>query len=198
MSTQVVTYDVFLSYSLPEGRTAELVERALVEAGLDVFNVAKVEPGESLQDVLWRALAESAALVAILPSQSPVASSVAVELGAFIAWHKPIYIVHSATGHVKLPSYLTEFPAYPISRVDDVVQSIKRGPQPLSAQEREILFHVYLELGIPADRLLTDPASVEKLAREFQDRSGTPVPGERLAQELLRLRKRGSLPRLRN
>jgi hypothetical protein len=198
MSTQVATYDVFLSYSLPDARTAELVERALEEGGLDVFNVVKVEPGEGLQDLVWRALAESAALVVVVSSQDNLASSVVVEVGAFLAWHKPIYIIHAAKGGTKLPSYLAKFQAYPISRVDDVVQSVKRDLQPLSDQDRAVLSDIYVTLGIPTDKLLGQAASIEELAREFESKSGRRVAGERLVQELVRMRKYANLPRLRS
>jgi hypothetical protein len=201
MSTKVATYDVFLSYSLPEARTAELVELALKEAGLDVFNAARAEVGEGPQDVLWRALAESAAIVVIMPPENAPASSVVFEVGASTAWHKPIYIVHTGTGNAKLPSYLAEFPAYPVSRIDDAVQSVKQivkhGFPPFSDDGRALLIDVYQQLAIPTDKLLQDPASLDILAREFEKRSGTRFAGERLWQELVRLRKSGNLPRRR-
>ena len=197
MSTQIATFDVFLSYSLPESPTAALVARALEEAGLGVFNQAKLDAGENWRDAIWHALAESAALVAIVPPQATLPSSVAVEVGAFIAWHKPIYIVHPAGETVRLPSYLAGYPAYPVSRVDDIVLSIKRGLQPLSKEDDDILCDVYRDLRMPADKLVSEPAAVDNLAREFEHRSGKAVAGERLVRALLTLRKHGSLPRIR-
>lgn len=119
-------------------------------------------------------------------------------MGAAMAWHKPIFVVHTMTGNVRLPSYLEDFPAYPISRIDDVVQSIKRGLKPLSENEQSVLTSVYAELGIPTDRLLREPAAIEKFAQAFNKLCGTNLSGERLLQELVRLRKDGRLPRLRS
>ena len=197
MSTQTLTCDVFLSYSLTEAPVAELVERALEEAGLDVFNLAKVEAGVNLQDRLWRALAESSAIVAIVHPHHTLPSSIAVELGAAMAWHKPVFVVHTDRGNGNLPSYLGDFPTYPVSRIDDVVQAITRGLQPLLEEERSALLSVYADMRIPTDRLLQQPAAVEDLARDFNQRCGTNISGERLVQELLRLRKISALPRLR-
>jgi hypothetical protein len=201
MSTKVATYDVFLSYSLPEARSADLVQRALEEGGLDVFNLASAQAGENIEDLLWQALAESAALVVITPPEGAPASQVVFEVGAFTAWHKPIYVVHSGGGTVRLPSYLAEFPVFPLSRIDDVVQSIKRTIEQSFSQfsddQRKALVETYQELGTPLDRLLADPALIERVARAFHKRCGTHYSGERLVQELLRVRKRGDLPRRR-
>ena len=196
MNTQTQTYDVFLSYSFTETPTANLVERALTEAGLDVFTSSKVQPGEDWEDTLWRALAESAALVVILCPDRPQGSSIAVELGAAIAWHKPIYIVHPEAETVRLPSYLSDFPAYPISRIDDVVRSVMRTLEPLSDEDRSVLCDIYADLGIPTDALLKEPPTIDMLAGKFRSRRHKSVSGERLVQELIRLRKTGKLPKL--
>ncbi len=198
MSTQTWQYDVFVSYSLTEGQTADLVERALTEAGLGVVSHANVPPGADWREFLRKALAESDALVAIIDPQRTLPSVIGVEVGAALAWHKPVYVIHTTTGNVKLPSYLGNSPVYSVSRIDDAVQSIKRGLKPLSEEEQSVLASVYVELGIPLDKLLGEPASVEQLARDFSHRCRRDVSGERLVQELARLRKRGSLPRRRS
>lgn len=196
MSTQTATtYDVFLSYPMTEAGLADSVARALQQAGLDVFWHERFDAGE--KDAIWHALAESAALIAIVPSESPLASSVAVEVGAFKAWRKPIYVIQAARGSIKLPTYLADCPVYPLSRVDDVVESIKRGLTSLSEADRDVLATVYREVGMPTDELLFDPIAIELLSLKFSERCGKMVAGERLVQELLRLRKGGKLPRLR-
>lgn len=197
MSVQTTTYDVFLSYSSTEVRTAQLVEDALVAAGLDVFNPSAVHPEVPRDEVLWKALAETAALVVIIHSERVLGSSTAVEVGAAMAWHKPIYVVHAGNGTARSPAYLERFPAYPVSRIDDVVWSIKRSLKTLSDEERDLLGKVYVEFGVPADRLLQNPASLEDLARQFNSRCHTSYAGEILIQEILRLRKSARLPRLR-
>jgi hypothetical protein len=162
---------------------------------LDVFNPAKVESGSSVQDVVWQAMAESAALVVVISPEGVTSSNTAVELGAAMAWHKPIFVVSSGNGNVKLPAYLSGYQLYPVSRIDDVAQSIRQSRHALSEQHVAVLRDVYTKLGIPTDRLLNDPASLDRLAKTFNARSNVKVAGERLAQELLRLRKAGQLPR---
>ncbi|MCD4726901.1 MAG: toll/interleukin-1 receptor domain-containing protein [Pirellulales bacterium] len=197
MSTQTATtYDVFLSYPITEAGLAAQVARALQEADLDVFWRDEVEAGESYQDTIWKATAESAALIVIVPTESPLASSVAVEVGAFRAWQKPIYVIQAARGSIKLPMYLADCPVYQLSRVNDMVESIKRGLTSLSEEDRDVLAAIYLEMGISVDQLLVNPATIEKLAHEFCAKSGKMASGVRLARELLTLRKRGILPRL--
>jgi hypothetical protein len=197
MSVQTTSYDVFLSYSLTEAGEADLIERALTEAGLDVFSASKaVEPSDSAGDVLWQALAESAALVVLVHPQRPPSSSVLVELGAAKAWLKPVYVVQMEPGTAKLPSYLEQFPVYPVGRLDDLAGAVKRSMSAFNEQQRSLLREVYRDLRIPADQLLRDPAALDRLAAEFNRRCDGQFPGERLVQELLRLRKGGTLPRV--
>jgi len=196
MSVHGTIYDVFLSYPLTEKPVAELIERGLQEAGLDVFNPARVESGSSVQDVLWQALAESAAFVVVISREGVTSSSTAVELGAAMAWHKPIFVVSSGNGNTRLPAYLSGYPIYPLSRIEDVAQSIQRSMHALSEAEISLLQDAYHKCKIPTDKLLLEPASLDKLARTFNARSKVTYSGERLVQELLRLRKAGLLPRL--
>ena len=145
MSTQIATtYDVFLSYPMTEAALADQVARALQQAGLDVFyDRFEIEAGEDYRDALWRAVAESAALIAIVPSEGPLASFIVFEIGAFKAWHKPIYVIQAAEGNIKLPNYLADCPVYPLSRVTDVVESIKRGLASLTEDDRVVLEDIY-------------------------------------------------------
>jgi nucleoside 2-deoxyribosyltransferase len=197
MRVQTTTYDVFLSYSLTEAQQARLVERALAEAGLDVFTSDKLESGLPVSDVLRQALAESSAVVVVVDPQHTPGSNVAVEVGAAMAWHKPIYVVQTEAGKIIVSDYLRDFPTFPMSRLEDVVESVKRSFADLSEEERESLRSVYAKLGIPVDRLLGQPASIDALAREFHAKCRRRVSGERLVQELVRLRKRGQLSRSR-
>jgi hypothetical protein len=196
MSVHSTIYDVFLSYPLTEKPVAELIERGLQGAGLDVFNPARMETGSSVQDVLWRALAESAAFVVVIPREGVTSSSTAVELGAAMAWHKPIFVISSGNGNARLPAYLSGYQVYPLSRIEDVAQSIQQSLHTLSEEEVSLLHEVYHKCGIPTDKLLFEPASLDKFARTFNARSKVSQSGERLVQELLRLRKAGLLPRL--
>jgi len=192
------TYDVFLSFALADAGTAGLVSRALSEAGLDVFTPEEIEPASKLSEAVWQALAESSALVAVINPDRPPAASLAVELGAAMAWHKPIYVVHSEPANTRFPSYLSDFPAYPVSRIEDVVQSIARQTVPLSTTELKQLRDIYARTATPTDQLLRRPAAAEQLARSFEKASGRKVSAEQLVHELVRLRKKGELPRLKN
>ena len=165
MSTQVATtYDVFLSYPQTEAGLAYRVACALQQAGLDVFWQHRSEAEQDVQDTIWRAIAESAALIVIVPSESPLASSVVVEIGAFKAWRKPIYVIQAAEGNIKLPSYLADCPVYPLSRVIDVVESIKRGLSSLTEEDRAALTDIYRKAGIPLDQLLMNRAAIDDLS----------------------------------
>ena len=204
MSKQTPIYDVFLSYPMKERASVDLVRHALKHAELSVFGIDEVDVTDDTQSALWRelastlwrALAESAALVIIVSPDEAISSATSVEVGAAMAWHKPIYIVHTGKKNIVLPSYLAGFLGYPISRVDEVIQSIKRGLTTLSQNELSILREIYVKMSVPTDRLLKEPASIEKLAREFDARCKKKVSGEQLTQELIRLRKTGNLPKL--
>ena len=192
--TRISEFDVFLSYAAADRDTAELVADSLHNAGLDVFNPRSVATADDLSDIFWKALAESAALVVVVSPERAPASSIGVEIGAAAAWHKPIFIVHTSTGSIQFPSYLMQYKTYPLSRIDDVALEIRRGLEVLSDDEKRKLIQAYSELGIPADRLLGEPSSIEKLARAFRSSALREVPGERLMRELINLRKRGLLP----
>ena len=203
MSVQISAQDVFLSYSITEGRTAELVRLAFSEAGLDVFDTAACESGSHSEDILRQALAKAAAVIVIVDVQRAPASTTMVELGAAIAWRKPIYVVYADTDVVKLPSYLQNYHAYPISRIDDLVRAVKH-PQGslsrLSEEDREVLRSVYVDMGVSVDKLAVNPGLLDQFSADFNARRGSDIPGERLMQELFNLRKRGGksgLPRLR-
>ena len=196
MSVETTVYDVFLSYSLTEGRAAELVERALREAGLNVFNHAHMAQGRDWEDVLRFALAECAAVVVVIDPQRSPAHATTLELGAAMAWQKPIYLVLADAATAALPPYLQRLPAYSVSRVDDVVQCVRRDMVGLSEQERSVLLAVYAEIGIPVEQLVGEPEHVDAIERRFNARRRKRVLGERLVQELVRLNKSGELPPL--
>ncbi len=205
MSVQTSTHDVFLSYSITEGRTADLVRLAFSEAGLCVFDAAAIEMGSKIENVLREAIIETAAVVVVVDAQRAPASTTMIELGAAMAWRKPIYVVYADTDVVKLPSYLREYPNYPISRIDDLVRAVRHSQDlpsqgPLSEEDREMLRSAYVDLGVPADKLITNPAILDQFTAEFNSRRHAAIPAERIAHELLALRKRGGkggLPRLR-
>jgi nucleoside 2-deoxyribosyltransferase len=195
MSAQTTTYDVFLSHSLSDAALAQTVERALSEGGLSVFNPMRIDAGSTAQDIVRQELAATTALVVVVSPQHDVSASTAVELGAAMAWNKAIYVVATEPAAARMPEFLRGFPTYPLSRLEDAVGAVRRSMERLSPHEQSILLDIYAQMKLPADRIVGDPATVDQSAREFNSRSRRNVPAERLVQELLRLRKAGSLPR---
>lgn len=196
MSKRKADFEVFLSYAGTDRDAAESILRSLTHAGLRVFDPGCMDPGIGLAEAIWDALAMSDAIVAVIPKLGTPNPNTSSELGAAIAWRKPIYLVSQENGRTRVPAYLSGHRLYPLSRIDDVARAIKRGPRPLTTEDRESLKRIYLELEIPTDRFINDPALLDKLASKFNARVHEEVSGERLLYEMIRLRKQGSWPRL--
>ncbi|MHC4396668.1 MAG: hypothetical protein ACYS1A_13535 [Planctomycetota bacterium] len=189
------TYDVFLSYSLDLQGQARVIARKFADAGLAVFDLSEIGPAYDIVEETWQALAESWALVALIkPGTMP--PSVAVEIGAASAWQKPVYILTETKGKYHVPIYLSKCEVFKSSEIQKVVKLISKGLKPLSDEEKEVLAKAYAKLGVPTDRLLREPASVERLRNVLWKESSLKISGERIMQELLRLRKRARLPKL--
>ena len=188
-------YDVFLSYSLDLQRKAEVVAKKFTDAGLTAFDLSELAPGHNVVEETWQALAESWALVVICrPSNIP--PSVAVEIGAASAWQIPVYILIEAEGEHDLPLHLSKYETFKSSEIRKVVDLILKSKKPLSDEDREALAKAYVDMRIPTDRLLMEPGSIERLQNVLWKESGLRISGERMMQELIRLRKRGRLPRI--
>jgi len=197
MTAKEKMFDVFISYSACESDAAVLAERSLLEAGLSVFDARKeIGPGEDFSKAIRQALAESAAVVFVSGGEQ-ISASVTVELGAAMAWSKPVYVVDAGTPSAPLPTYLQEYQVYPTSRLDDLARAILQSLRPLTKGQIDILLSVYVRLNTPTDKLLSDPLAVERLVKEFNQECGLNVSGESLVRELLHLRKGGRFPRLR-
>ena len=190
--------DVFLSSAYSQKEAAEQVAHALRDAELRVFNFQELEKmGQDAASLLWQALAESEALVGIVSPGVQQSAAAAVEIGAAMAWHKPVYLIQTDPDIPDLPSYLEGFHRYPLSRVDDVVTAIRAGRGPLSDEDMSALSKIYARFAVPTDQYLRHPAIVDRLASAFSARRRKNISGERLVQELIRLRKRGDLPKVR-
>ena len=188
-------YDVFLSYSLDLQREAEVVAKKFTNAGLTAFDLSELGPGHNVVEETWQALAGSWALVVII---KPIAipPSVAVEIGAASAWQIPVYILIEAKGRYHLPAYFSKYETFKSSEIAKVVDLILKGKKPLSDEDRQALAKAYVDLCIPTDRLLMEPGSIERLKNVLWKDSGLRISGERMMQELIRLRKSGKLPRI--
>ena len=73
--------DVFLSHRRQDAELAADIARVLQSYDLEVFTDADAAQGQRLEDALWEAMAESQALVAVVPDGEP-SPWMLVELGA--------------------------------------------------------------------------------------------------------------------
>ena len=196
MSTASKTYDVFLSHSSSDRELAAEVAELLKSEGLQPFHDESVAPSESMSTAIWDALAECRALIAIISVDATPDAMGMVEIGAATAWNKPIYLVLNGPASTRLPDALKSYQVYPRNRLDEVLQKIRTEFQPLSDDERQVLADTFKALSIPADKLGQSPKSLRDLTTRFNRKTKKQLSGERLLSELLRLRKKGSLPRI--
>lgn len=190
-------FDAFLSYSLADRSTATRVSESLTNAGLSVFDPADLAAGKPWADAVHNALVVSDAIVVILPPDGELRANAAIELGAAVALGKPVCIVRPENGRRRIPGYLERYQQYPLSRIDDVVQAVRRGQKPLSAGDLDVLKQIYVEMNLPTDRFVGDPASLDKLAATFRVRAGSTIASVRLLYEMIRQRKQGKWPALK-
>ena len=190
------TYDVFISHAARDQELAREIAERLESEGLASFHDGLIPPGADIGRTIWDALAESRALIAIIsPDMLPQAMGL-VEIGAAAAWNKPFYVIINGPSSTKLPNFLSNYPAYPLNRLEEVVRAIQSSFDPLTESEREILSEIYLNLGTPTDQLSQSPKALRELTSHFNKSTKKQYSGERLLSELIRLRKKGELPRL--
>lgn len=193
MSGRTAQYDVFVSYAPADAGAARTVLTRFKAAGLRVFELPEGQAPRAAQRSLMQALAESSALVVIMRAGSVSDPGLAVEIGAARAWCKPVYVLIDDERTRAALTFLPEARLHLLARLDEVIEALQRDLQPLPAADRDALLQSYHALGTPTERLLENPAAVDALARQFHRRRGKPLPGERLVQELIRLRKQGQL-----
>lgn len=190
-------YDVFLSHGAQDKGLAQIVTRALDREGLEVFAVHEVTPGEEFLAKMRRELAQCSAFVLILTRSTLKSPNIAFEIGMAMAWNKPIYVLYDGITKKEIPGYLKEFNVLQVSKLPQVVREIAQSQQPFSEEDRDSLINVYQELGVPTDQLLGKPAALHELSQRYNDIASSHVSGERLVQELIRLRKQGKLPKMK-
>jgi len=176
---------------------ADVVRQKLEEQGLSVFGYHAVPSTGRVVEELREALAGSSVMVMILTSSSSRSPNLAVEIGAAMAWRKSVFVLLQNATAGDLPAFLQDFVAFPISRVDDVVKMVVESIRPLTKDKVDVLKKVYRKVGIPTDLLPIEPVELDKFTREFNRLSGMRLSPERILQELMRLRKSGTLGRLR-
>ncbi|MCO6456772.1 MAG: toll/interleukin-1 receptor domain-containing protein [Pirellulaceae bacterium] len=196
MATASQTCDVFISHAASDTAAAHEVAGSLEAVGLRTFHAGSLLAGEDVSEVIWQALAESRALIVVVSADVSSLASVMLEIGAARAWNKPIFVVLKGPSSTRLPGVLQAYPVFPLGRIDDVIQQIRAGFQPLSELEQATLARVYGQVGVTLDRLVLAPIALQELVTKFGDETGRQLTGELLLAELLRMRKRSQLPRL--
>ncbi len=196
MATASKTCDVFISHAVSDRHLATEIADSLETVGLETFHAGTVEPGMDVGDAIWQALAESRAVIAIIsPEMSPQAMGM-VEIGAAAAWNKSVYLVINGPSSTTLPPTLSKYPVYPVGRLGEVVQQISTGFEPLTDDERGVLAEIYQGVKTSPDQLSQSPKALRELTAKFNRSIGKQFSGERLLSELIRMRKKGQLPRL--
>jgi hypothetical protein len=197
MAKNSPTYDVFVVYDRRDAPTAVSVVDVLRAHGLAVFfDVQQIAPGANIEDAIWQAMAESHALVVVLPEE--IASSwLAFELGAAKAWNKPIYAVSAFSAHKNIPASLRGVQVLPLSRVEEIAQSIATTSDRLSEEDIAHLGDAYASTGVAVDQLLLQPQQLAAVVKQFNKKSGRKMSGEQIMWHMLRLRKQAMLPVLK-
>jgi hypothetical protein len=196
MATVARTCDVFISHSAADRETARLVAHSLESVGFATFHLGLVEAERNVSEAVWEALSESHAVIAIISSEFLSNSNIMLELGMASAWNKPVFLIAKDPESALPTGVLQKYPTYPLGRLDDLILAIKRGLSPLSEREHGILADIYREVAVPADQLSQSSESLSKITAEFRRQTNKLFSDERLLYELLRLRKRGQLPRV--
>jgi hypothetical protein len=191
------TYDVFLTHAIGLDALSRRVSQHLREAGLAVFDIQDAKPGEALLKAIWEALAESHALVAVMSQSSAMSPSMAVEIGAASAWNKPIFLLKETQEEHLITSHFRECHVFTLAQIDSVIAQIREAQSRLSEANIIALMRAYSEAGIPTDAFARHPIELTRLTEKFRKETGLDVSGERILNELLRLRKLGQLPRMR-
>jgi hypothetical protein len=197
MSASKKTCDVFISHSIADLALAKQVADSVEAAGLTAFRAdAVLRSHQDDSNAIWEALAESRAVIVIF-SPRPVPDAMGlVEIGAAAAWAKPVFVLVNGPSVTELPSWLAGYPVFPMSRFEEAIRAVRSAFAPLDERDHAVLARVYSTLGVSADELSQSPRGLRDLTTQFNKASRKRVSGERLLSEILRMRKRGELPRL--
>ncbi len=190
-------YDVFLSHHPQDGGLASMVTREIESAGCGVFSLESLPLGSHIQSQVLDALVDSSAVVVLLTRSSVESRGVAFEVGVAMGWDKPVYIIHDGLEMRSIPEFLNQFHLVPLSDLPRVVKQIQSLRKPLSNSQRESLIDAFQKVAVPVDQLLRDSKQRTRLSNLFSEQSAEPISSNRLLQELIRLRKKGQLPKPR-
>lgn len=196
MTKAAESFDIFLSASAADRGVATVVRRAFEDRGLSVFSAVDAQAGAQAEDSIRSAMADARVFVAILTRLSVNSPSIAIELGAAIAWGKAIYLFLDGIGPAELPPALLPYRSIPVSKLGETIKEIERSIEPITPEQADALAELYAVVGVPTDQLASRPAALDQLSKRFNQRTGASYSQERVLQELIRLRKRGGLPKL--
>jgi hypothetical protein len=190
-------YDVFLSHGAHDSGVAAIVVNSFREHGLGVYAVTTAPIGTDVQKQVREALADSSAAVILLTRSTINSPNVAFEVGAAMAWKKPVYVLYDGISPQEIPDFVKQFVVLPLSGLPKVVEHVRADQKPLTEEERETLAEVYQKMAVPTDQLLIEPSKLRRLTEEFNRQGRCNVKGEKLIQELIRLRKQGKMRKLK-
>ena len=194
MSTVAPFSDVFLSYAHQDEGVAATVKRTLSNEGLIVYSAPDVDLGGDILRSIRTRLVESRAVIVILSPGLELPPSILIELGAAMAWERPIFVLLDGVAPSEVPAFLRKYRLLPMAKLPDVVELVRRSTEPMSKAEMTGLAELYRDAAVPVDKLLTQPDKLDDLTRKFNERFNTSRSGERLAHEILSIRKKGDLP----
>jgi hypothetical protein len=188
------TCDVFISHAAPDATLAQTIAQAFRASGLDAVTPSDIRQAEQPSDRLWDALAESRAVVVIVPVAGPT-PAMGIEMGAAAAWNKLVVGIVTDEGAAHRPANLPEMRLFTAGRIDDVIRLVEQSGKQLSSSDIVELKSLYAEMATPVDRYVLETPMLTELTKRFRKRTRNPASGEHLLSELLRLRKQGLLSR---
>jgi hypothetical protein len=197
-----VPLDVFLTFPLSERDTAKLVRDSLSQAGFRVITADTATTGSEWKNDLWISLVQSDAVVVLTTNVQPPSANSLVEIGAAMAWNKPIFVLQKELV-VTPPAPLQSFPRFNVARLDDLADAIRRSAaartkkESLSSEQQAALADAFVEQALPVDRIVSDVDTLDAFTDIVNRRINARITSAQVARHLLWLRKAGRLRSLR-
>jgi hypothetical protein len=197
MKKKTPVYDVFLSHSLQDKGLAAFVQQTLSSEGLSVFELSEVPAGSPITNSIREGLVDSSAVILLITPSSERTGNLAFEAGMAMAWSKSVFVLYDGRQLSDIPEFLRQFQIFPVDKVRDVAKLILQSKQMLKPDHAILLRRIFHDTGITTDRLLLEPAVLMDMSDQFYAETRLRLSGSRIAQELIRMRKTGHLPKLR-
>jgi len=193
---EVPLVDLILTYSPGDAIPAAQIANRLAASGLSVLHAVELPTTRRELTTFLEAMREGVAMVVLLSPHHARSSLVPLFVGTAMSWQTPIFVVVEAPGSVEVPSYLRRYPVVSPGKLPDLIAELEALAGPLPDRDQKAILEAYARVGLPVQQLLTDPAEAERLAVEVRPGSRKGMPAGRLLTALVRMRKRGELPRL--